>query len=323
VLAIFWIALRGPWIAHVKAYYALPAIVPFGVIFALGWDWLQRKHPRLRSMLWVGLLVWAATVYASFWIRATNPQVQFLRGYYQGQRRDCAGAIELLSHALRLAGPNGFQDGSGPGAATLAENHLQLGLSLGQLGEWKEAQVHFAAAVELAPNDADLRRRLADFLEIAGMSGLATTQYEQIVKIEPDNAEASIHLAELLNQAGRGREAVAHYGKALEVEPDSAVVLNNLAWMLATSPVDAVRDGARAVRLAERACEVTAWQDPMLIGTLAAAYAEAGRFPEAVATAEKARDQARAQRQQSLVDRNEELLRLYRAGKPCRESQAH
>ena len=67
-----------------------------------------------------------------------------------------------------------------------------------------------------------------------------------------------------------------------------AEALNNLAWVLATSPKAELRNGAEAVRLAERACELTHYGEPLFIGTLAAAYAEAGRFPEAVTTAEKA-----------------------------------
>ena len=70
--------------------------------------------------------------------------------------------------------------------------------------------------------------------------------------------------------------------------------LNNLAWLLAAHPSDALRNGAEAVRLAERACELSEHREPVMLGTLAAAYAEAGRFGDAVKTAEKARDLAAA-----------------------------
>ena len=81
-----------------------------------------------------------------------------------------------------------------------------------------------------------------------------------------------------LGQLGRTREAVAQYQEALRLNPDLAGALNNLAWVLATCPDDQLRNGAEAVRLAERACELTHYREPLFIGTLAAAYAEAGRF---------------------------------------------
>ncbi len=96
--------------------------------------------------------------------------------------------------------------------------------------------------------------------------------------------------------------------------------MNNLAWLLATDPDPAVRNGKRAVELAEKACEITRWEAPVFMGTLAAAYAEAGRFTEAVATADKARNKAREQKEDAVAKRNEELLELYRAGKPFHQS---
>jgi tetratricopeptide (TPR) repeat protein len=95
--------------------------------------------------------------------------------------------------------------------------------------------------------------------------------------------------------------------------------LNNLAWILAAGAEAELRDGAEAVRLAERACELTHYQEPLFIGTLAAAYAEAGRFPEAVTAAEKAAQLATHAGLNDLAAKNRQLLELYRAGKPCRE----
>jgi tetratricopeptide (TPR) repeat protein len=81
---------------------------------------------------------------------------------------------------------------------------------------------------------------------------------------------------------------LAQFRKAIQIQSELRRALNNLAWVLAASPDAELRNGAEAVRLAERACELTHYGEPLFIGTLAAAYAEAGRFPEAVTTAEKA-----------------------------------
>ena len=121
---------------------------------------------------------------------------------------------------------------------------------------------------------------------------------------------------------GDARQAVNQYHQALTLKPDMVEALNNLAWLLAAHPSDALRNGAEAVRLAERACELSERREPVLLGTLAAAYAEAGRFGDAVKTAEKARDLAATTGLKDVAARNTELLELYRAGKPCRAAGA-
>ena len=110
------------------------------------------------------------------------------------------------------------------------------------------------------------------------------------------------------------------YRLALASVPDLVPALNNLAWILATDPNATNRSGTEAIRLAERACALTGYQTPVLIGTLAAAYAEAGRFKEAVATAQKARDLARAAGQPEVAAKNQQLLGLYQSGRAYRQS---
>jgi hypothetical protein len=101
------------------------------------------------------------------------------------------------------------------------------------------------------------------------------------------------------------------------LDPDSIEALNNLAWLLATSPEPALRNGPRAVQLAERACGLS--KLPSLLGTLAAAYAEAGRFSDATRAAEQACARATQAGDAGTAARNGELLEFYRAGKPYRE----
>ena len=103
------------------------------------------------------------------------------------------------------------------------------------------------------------------------------------------------------------------------MDPSLAGGLNNLAWALAASSDDELRNGAEAVRLAEQACELTHYGDPLFIGTLAAAYAEAGRFPEAVTAAEKAEQLAMTAGLAAVAAKNHQLLELYQARKPYHE----
>jgi hypothetical protein len=97
-------------------------------------------------------------------------------------------------------------------------------------------------------------------------------------------------------------------------------ILNNQAWTFATSPAANIRNGTRAVALAERACELTHYQKTIYVGTLAAAYAEAGQFDEAMAAAEKACTLAEKSGEPNLLQRNRELLALYRRHQPYHET---
>ena len=108
----------------------------------------------------------------------------------------------------------------------------------------------------------------------------------------------------------------------LRQDPNEQVALNSLAWLLATRPEATIRNGPEAVELAERAVAQHQEEQPELLDTLAAAYAEAGRFPEAVRTAEKALAAASQRENKALSDGIQQRLKLYRAGKPYREAKS-
>ena len=131
----------------------------------------------------------------------------------------------------------------------------------------------------------------------------------------PRDASAYFSLA-ALNLSPDTAHAIDQYREGLRLKPDHPDALNNLAWIRAAHPNPAFRNGPEAVQLAQQACELTRFQRPMLVGTLAAAYAEAGRFDEAIATAQKARDLALASGQNDLAGQNQKLLELYQAHQP-------
>jgi spermidine synthase len=106
--------------------------------------------------------------------------------------------------------------------------------------------------------------------------------------------------------------------EAMRLRPNDAALLNDTAWMLATNPNASIRNGTEAVELAERALKLSVGNEPAILDTLAAAYAEAGRFSEAVAAANKALDLATQRHQETLADRLRARLTLYKAGKPFR-----
>jgi tetratricopeptide (TPR) repeat protein len=200
--------------------------------------------------------------------------------------------------------------------------HHSLALAAAEMGDLTNAAVHLRLALALKPNWPEARVALAFTLASLGQPGEAVAQYEQAIREKPDDARLHYLYAVTLATHGDARQAVNQYHQALTLKPDMVEALNNLAWLLAAHPSDALRNGAEAVRLAERACELSERREPVLLGTLAAAYAEAGRFGDAVKTAEKARDLAATTGLKDVAARNTELLELYRAGKPCRAAGA-
>ncbi len=139
-------------------------------------------------------------------------------------------------------------------------------------------------------------------------------------KLDERRSKKELELAEVFTAKHEYADAIGHYQSALNYDANSADALNNAAWLLATAPDPRFRDGKTAVELASRACELTDYKQPFFIGTLAAACAEAGRFDEAVANAQKARSLALSRGQMEIAGRDEQLLELYQAGQPFHET---
>lgn len=132
---------------------------------------------------------------------------------------------------------------------------------------------------------------------------------------EISDLQTRMELADQLNEAGKLAEAVQEFREAVRLYPNNPTALNNLAWSLAVNPRRELRNGREAVQLASKAVELTGQQRAVFIGTLAAAYAEDGQFAKAVEMAKKARDVALLKFQPEVAVKNEQLLKLYSAGK--------
>lgn len=139
-------------------------------------------------------------------------------------------------------------------------------------------------------------------------------------KLNERNSENELELAEFLTAKHRYAAALRHYQAALEHDENSVDALNNAAWMLSTAPNPRLRDGKTAVELAGKACELTGYKKPFYIVTLAAAYAEAGQFDEAITNSQTARVLALRHGQIEMAKRIDQLVELYRVGKPYHET---
>jgi tetratricopeptide (TPR) repeat protein len=212
-------------------------------------------------------------------------------------------------------------------AVDIQPNYIEarnsLARALGQKGEWDGAMEHLERSLAIDPDQAEAHNNLANVLWQKGRLGQAAAEYEKALALHSDYAAAHFNLAEVLHEAGETREAIAHYKRALEIRPDFAPALDSLAWVLATSPDASVRDGVQAVALAARSGQLSGGRNPRFVATLAAAYAEVGRLPEAVATAERALRLATAQGKAALAGRLRTQVALYQTGAPYREASGH
>ena len=191
-----------------------------------------------------------------------------------------------------------------------------LGLDFLQKGKVDDAMRSFDKSLAINPRDPEANYNLGNAYLQKGQLDAATAQYRRALDLNPNLAEAQSNLGNTLFQMGQMAEAIAHWQRAVELEPSNAAALNNLAWVLATCPIDPLRDGGKAVALAQRANQLSGGGNPRVLRTLSAAYAETGRFAEAVQSAQAALQLATAQGDSALSNDLEAQIRLHQAGSP-------
>lgn len=205
------------------------------------------------------------------------------------------------------------------------ENHMAhniLGIALTDRGDLVGARAEFLEAIRIQPQYADALQNLGVVESQAGRFEEAKAYLAQAVQLKPTSAQIYAKLGFLLNEQGKTGAAIDFYRAYLRCSPDEPSACNNLAWILATHPDSNLRNGGEAVGWAEHACDVTHRREPVFVGTLAAAYAEAGRFQDAIAAAQLAINLSHAAGQDEVEKTNQRLLELYRAGKPFHSSGA-
>jgi protein O-mannosyl-transferase len=191
-----------------------------------------------------------------------------------------------------------------------------LGVVEGRQGRTLDAEKAYANALRLRPANADTHFSLGELLADHRRWDEAIVHFKLGLAAAPDDAEMHSRLAAAFAAKGEFDDALPHYREAVRLEVTTPAYLNDLAWILATCPRSNVRNGAEAVRLAERAVQLGGAKEPRFWATLAAAYAEASRFDEAVEAAKKTRDLAQASGQQAVAQDAEERLALYATRQP-------
>jgi protein O-mannosyl-transferase len=278
------------WQGHADRYTYLPQI---GLYIAGTWavadltaSW-RRQRIALASaaMIVVGALAWRAWIETSYW-------------------RD---SETLFTHALNVTKDN-----------DVAQNNL--GIVYLQRGQLDEAISRLQAAIDLRPENGPAHNNLAKALLQKGRIAEAMVHYRKFVEIEPTNVEARNILGTALIQQGRVKEAIEQWQEALAIEPENGNAASNLAWVFATCPEDSIRDGRRAVELAEKALRISGGKIPMIFRILAAAYAENGQFSQAIETAQHGADLATSQGNPGLASELQSNIALYEAERPLRDA---
>ncbi|MBW1912994.1 MAG: tetratricopeptide repeat protein, partial [Deltaproteobacteria bacterium] len=163
-----------------------------------------------------------------------------------------------------------------------ADAHINLGGAYGEKGLLDEAIAEFKQSLICDPNNAKAYYNLGAAYDKKGLLDDAVFGYKRAVAMNPYYAEAYHKLGLAFKAQGKLNDAIGSYREVIRLEPDNHEVYNELAWIYATSPQEAIRNGDEAVILATRACELTGFKKSESLDTLAAAYAEQGKFDKAV-----------------------------------------
>ena len=287
----------------------LPALLLLAVVGILALERALADRPlRRRAVRWGwGLLLGVSVAFNLLASVHHYAEAHNILGLYLQRAGRVPEAIAQYEQALRFE----------PDHAKARNN---LGNALRQTGNIPEAIEQYELAIRINPNLTETHINLGNALLTSGRTLEAIGQYEQALRINPDSAEAHRDLALALEQTHRPREAIAHYEQALRIRPDRPEIQNNLAWLLATLAPAEGGDPIRAVSLAERICQLTNNRMPPYLDTLAAAYASAGRFNDAIATAQKAIDLANSAALPTVAAQIEPRLQLYQRGQPYRRA---
>lgn len=339
-VAMIYHYLRLPYACHIKAFYLLMAVVPLGAFAAEGFDLLTQPRKIAAAALGVALGTWALTSFASYWVLQDAPATQAWLGTQWMYKQDAdtaetcfqkalqadpgntlarQGWIELLSRTRRTDEARRQMQqwlekrpDSIDARLTLATMHLQEG----KLDQVRELLQPLADA---GTQRADVYQLLGVVRNRQGESEQAISLFRRGLALAPGNAGLHAELSAVLAQKGETESAIEHAWLAHKIQPGEALVKNALARLLATAADARLRDGATAEKLARNACERTSYRNPHLMDTLAAAYAELGRFDEAVQMQKKALETLKGP--ESALESMKMRLQLYEAGRAFHEGR--
>jgi tetratricopeptide (TPR) repeat protein len=287
-----------------KMFYAAIAAV---IIITLSWRaFVQTTYWKNSETLWNHTLA----------VMSDNDTAQYNLGYLYQQRGELDSAIAHFESALKIRS----RKAAGHYNAGGAQIENNLGSALAQKGLLTEAIAHYEKAVQLRPHYGDPYLNLGTVLFRQGSTGDAIAQWQKAAGTEPKDVRFHVVLGDAFLSAGLQQDAIAEYEHAARISARDPLARNNLAWLLATSPDPSIRDGDRAVELGKEAVRLSGGKDPNCLRTLAAAWAESGRFTEARETAQSALQVAERVRNSAVANALRDEIALYELDLPYRSS---
>ena len=277
------------WQGRADRYTYLPHI---GLYIAITWAVadLTALYRYQRATLTIAAILVLTALSSSAWVQTS---------YWRDSEA-------LFTHALAVTRNN-----------DVAENNL--GIVFYGRGKLDEAIVLLQSATERRPDNSPAHENLAKALLQKGRIEEALVHYRKLADLQPDNIEVHNIVGTVFVQQGHVKEGAEEWQKVLSVDADNGNAMSNLAWVLATSPDDAIRNGAKAVQLAQRAMDISAGKIGILFRTLAAAYAENGQFSDAIQTARRGIELANSQGDTGLANELQSHIDLYQSQQPLRD----
>jgi FOG: TPR repeat len=306
-VAVVWFAIDVATVRQSKPRMAMITAAAVLIILALAWvAFIQTSYWRNSEALWTHALA----------VTSDNDVADNNLGYLCNDRGELDQAIAHFESAARIR--SGKPDPHYDLASAFVQ--MNLGDALARKGRSDEAIGHYDEAITLQPDYADAYYNRGTVLLAKGRVDEAIADLAKALEMHPNDADAHTGLGNALLQKGSLRESIAHYATAMALAPEDPHSRNNLAWILATASDSSIRDGARAVGFSQEAVQLSGGREPLFLRTLAAAYAESGRFSEAIAVAQQAAVIANMQAKPDMAKRLNGDLVLFRGNLPLRDN---
>jgi tetratricopeptide (TPR) repeat protein len=236
-------------------------------------------------------------------LRPESPTALTHRARVRAMKGDIGGALVDVEQAMKQR----------PGSVQALLLHASL---LATTGKFEPALAELNVLRQVLPDNPEVLFQIATLYQAQKQSEKAIETFDHLLSGSPEHVAALRGRADSYLNLGKQSEAVADYEAALRIEPENSGVLNNLAWVLATSPKDELRNGQRAIELATSACKLTEYKQAHILSTLAAGYAETGNFDEAINWSQKAVELGAGPTKAQLTAE----LESYKAKHPWREA---
>jgi len=281
---------------------------------------------------------------AALSINGSNTYAYFFRGNSWAEKKDASRALKDYNQAIEID-PNfshayhgraylWAEIGNNSNALADYTKAIELNPSMvaayinranpfAQMAQTNRAIDDYTAILSMAPKDRKILHTRGDMLLSLGRISEALRDYSKVIKITPNDSVAYSSRADAWYQSNEYAKAICDLTKAIELHVNGPETYSNLAWLLSTCPDNKLRDGKRALEIAQKAWTIVslpAWQQylPHVYSTIAAAYAENGNYEMAVQCQSKAIELARKDKNITDIGEWEVHLKLYREKKPLR-----